>query len=58
MASWSAALGEARPFSGDLKRCSNSGESRGAQNPRPIDKHYETIRTAMQGIFHQLGLAA
>ena len=26
-------------------------KSRGAQNPRPIDKHYETIRTAMQGVF-------
>jgi hypothetical protein len=30
----------------------------GAQNPRPIDKHYETIRTAMQGVFDELGLAA
>jgi hypothetical protein len=26
-------------------------KSRAAQNPRPIDKHYETIRTAMQGVF-------
>jgi hypothetical protein len=33
-------------------------KSRGAQNPRPIDKHYETIRTAMQGVFNELGLAA
>ena len=33
-------------------------KSRGAQNPRPIDKHYQTIRTAMQGVFDQLGLAA
>jgi len=33
-------------------------KSRGAQNPRPIDKHYETIRTAMQGVFDELGLAA
>jgi hypothetical protein len=32
--------------------------SRGAQNPRPIDKHYETVRTAMQGVFDELGLAA
>jgi hypothetical protein len=30
-------------------------KSRGAQNPRPIDKHYETIRTAMQGVFDELG---
>src|SRR3984893_13825910 len=33
-------------------------KSRGAQNPRPIDKHYETIRTAMQGVFEEPGLAA
>src|SRR6516164_1140242 len=33
-------------------------KSRDAQNPRPIDKHYETIRTAMQGVFDELGLAA
>ena len=33
-------------------------KSRGAQNPGPIDKHYETIRTAMQGVFNELGLAA
>jgi hypothetical protein len=32
--------------------------SRGAQNPRPLDKHYETIRTAMQAVFQGLGLAA
>jgi hypothetical protein len=33
-------------------------KSRGAQNPRPFDKHYETIRTAMRGVFDELGLAA
>ena len=33
-------------------------KSRGAQNPRPIDRHYETIRMAMQGVFAELGLAA
>jgi hypothetical protein len=33
-------------------------KSRGAQNPKPIDRHYETIRTAMQGVFDELGLAA
>ena len=32
--------------------------SHGAQNPRAIDRHYETIRTAMQGVFQELGLAA
>jgi hypothetical protein len=31
---------------------------RGAQNPRPIDRHYEAIRLAMQGVFDELGLAA
>ena len=32
-------------------------KSRGPQNPRAIDKHYETIRAAMQGVFAELGLA-
>jgi hypothetical protein len=32
--------------------------SRGAQNPRKLDSHYDTIRTAMRGVFHELGLAA
>jgi hypothetical protein len=32
--------------------------TRGAQNPRALDAHYETIRTAMQGVFQELGLAA
>jgi hypothetical protein len=32
--------------------------SRGAQNPRALDTHYDTIRTAMQGVFRELGLAA
>jgi hypothetical protein len=31
---------------------------RGAQNPTPIDVHYDMIRTAMRGIFQELGLAA
>jgi hypothetical protein len=31
---------------------------RGAQNPKPLDTHYEAIRTAMRGVFHELGLAA
>jgi len=30
----------------------------GPQNPRPIARHYETIRTAMEGVFEELGLAA
>jgi len=32
--------------------------ARHAQNPRPLDIHYESIRTAMQGVFHELGIAA
>jgi hypothetical protein len=32
--------------------------SPGAQNPKALDTHYETIRTAMRGVFHPLGLAA
>ena len=32
--------------------------SRGAQNPRALDTHYDTIRMAMRGIFQELGLAA
>jgi hypothetical protein len=30
----------------------------GAQNPSPLDGHYETARTGMLGIFRELGLAA
>jgi hypothetical protein len=32
--------------------------SRGAQNPSALDKYYDTIRNAMQGVFQELGLAA
>ena len=32
--------------------------ARGAQNPKALDTHYEAIRVAMQGVFHELGLAA
>jgi hypothetical protein len=32
--------------------------TRGAQNPTALDKHYEDIRVAMQGVFRELGLAA
>jgi hypothetical protein len=32
--------------------------SRGAQNPQPLDTHYDTIRTAMRGVFQELGLVA
>ena len=32
--------------------------SRGAQNPRPLDAHYAAVRSAMRGVFHELGIAA
>jgi hypothetical protein len=32
--------------------------SHGAQNPRALDSHYDTIRMAMRGVFQELGLAA
>jgi hypothetical protein len=31
---------------------------RGAQNPRPIDAHYEAIRVGMHRLFDELGIAA
>ncbi len=30
----------------------------GAQNPRPLDAHYDAIRASMRGVFHELGIAA
>lgn len=32
--------------------------SRGSQNPTPLDRHYETVRAGMAGIFRELGVAA
>jgi hypothetical protein len=32
--------------------------ARGAQNPTPIDQHYQSMRTSMQAVFKELGLAA
>ena len=32
--------------------------SRRSQNPTALDAHYATLRTAMQGVFHELGVAA
>jgi hypothetical protein len=33
-------------------------QPRRAQNPTQLDRHYETIRIAMQGVFHELGVVA
>jgi hypothetical protein len=32
--------------------------TRRAHNPKPIDLHYRAIQTEMQGVFHELGIAA
>jgi len=32
--------------------------TRGPQNPRPLDSHYQTICAGMQGVFQELGIAA
>jgi hypothetical protein len=32
--------------------------ARGGHNPKPIDAHYQAIRVAMKGVFHEFGLAA
>jgi hypothetical protein len=32
--------------------------SRGTQHPSALDTHYDTIRTAMRGVFQELGVAA
>ena len=32
--------------------------TRGTHRPKPIDAHYDAIRVAMRGVFHELGLAA
>ena len=45
-----------KPIKPLLAAAQRRRKSRGAQNPTPIDKHYETIRTAMQGVFDQLGI--
>jgi len=31
---------------------------RGGLNPKPIDAHYHALQLAMQGVFHELGIAA
>jgi hypothetical protein len=30
----------------------------GAHNPTPLDAHYDALRAAMRGVFHEFGIAA
>ena len=32
--------------------------SHGAQNPAPIDRHYQTLRLGIEGVFRELGIEA
>jgi hypothetical protein len=32
--------------------------TRGGQNPRAIDRHYQNLQLAMKGVFDELGIAA
>jgi hypothetical protein len=41
-----------------LAAATQTRPARGAHNPTRIDQYYETLRTEMQGLFHELGLAA
>ena len=41
-----------------LAAAQDSSPTRGGQNPRPIDRHYQDLQRAMKGVFHELGIAA
>jgi hypothetical protein len=41
-----------------LAAATQTRPARGGQNPTRLDQYYETLRTGMQGLFHELGLAA
>ena len=41
-----------------LAAANDHRRSRRPRNPAPIDAHYYTIRAAMCGVFHELGIAA
>ena len=42
----------------DLAAAQEIAPTRGAQHPRAIDRHYLDLRRAMQGVFHELDIAA
>ncbi|HUE85807.1 MAG TPA: hypothetical protein VMO26_06980 [Vicinamibacterales bacterium] len=41
-----------------LAAADDTTPARGPQNPAPLDRHYEALRTGMRAIFHELGIAA
>jgi hypothetical protein len=41
-----------------LAAATQTRPARGGQNPTRLDQYYETLRTGMHGLFHELGLAA
>jgi len=41
-----------------LAAATEARPARGTQNPTCVDRHYQSLRLEMQGLFHQLGLAA
>jgi hypothetical protein len=41
-----------------LAAATQTRPARSGQNPTRLDQYYETLRTGMQGLFHELGLAA
>jgi hypothetical protein len=40
-----------------LAAVADTTRARGPQNPTPLDRHYEALRTSMHGVFHELGIA-
>ena len=41
-----------------MQECLKIVDTHRAQNPTVLDTHYDAIRTAMRGVFQELGLAA
>ena len=41
-----------------LAAAEQTAPARGAQHPTALDQHYAALRNGMQGVFHELGIAA
>jgi hypothetical protein len=41
-----------------LAAADDTTAARGPQNPAPLDRHYEALRTGMRAILHEWGIAA